>query len=141
SNIPDGYPDPGAIAKRSKVQFDVSLSQSRYYIVQSLFDQTITFRHKELQQATKAIHDASAKLGANPSAEAAKLLDEARNLAWSPILDAKQVTDAELVAVCAGNKKDSDISQKLSKIQGDWNRQAGENYSRAVSLAQQAAVK
>lgn len=139
SNIPEGYPDPGAIAKRSKVQFDVNLSQSRYYIVQSLFDQTITFRLKELQQATKAIHDAAQKLGANPTGEAAKQLDEARKLAWSPILDAKQVADPELVAVFAGNKKDAEISQKLSKLQGDWNRQAGENYSKAVALAQQAA--
>ncbi len=49
SNVPEGYPDPGEIAKRSKVQFDVDLSQSRYYIVQSLFDQTITFRHADLQ--------------------------------------------------------------------------------------------
>ncbi len=141
SNIPEGYPDPGAIAKRSKVQFDVNLSQSRYYIVQSLFDQTITFRLKELQQATKAIHDATQKLGAKPSGEAAKLLDEAKKLAWSPVLNAKQVSDPELVAVFAGNKKDAEISQKLSKLQGDWNRQAGENYGKAAALAQQAATK
>ncbi|HUG58351.1 MAG TPA: extracellular solute-binding protein [Candidimonas sp.] len=140
SNIPQGYPDPGEIAKRSKVQFDVDLSQNRYYIVQSLFDQTITFRHADLQQATKAIYDAEAKLGAAPSDKAAKLLAEAKKLAWSPLLDLKQAQAPELLAVFKGNKKDADISQKLSKIQGDWNSQAKANYEKAQALAKEAAA-
>ncbi|PLC55358.1 ABC transporter substrate-binding protein [Pollutimonas nitritireducens] len=138
-NIPDGYPDPGEIAKRSKVQFDVDLSQSRYYIVQSLFDQTITFRHADLQQASKAIYDAEAKLGNAPSEQARDALDQAKKLAWTPLLDADQVKSAELIAVFAGNKKDAEVSQKLSKIQGDWNSQAKANYEKAKTLAQEAA--
>jgi ABC-type Fe3+ transport system substrate-binding protein len=141
SNIPEGYPDPGEIAKRSKVQFDVDLSQSRYYIVQSLFDQTITFRHADLQQATKAIYDAEAKLGANPSDKASSLLAEAKKLAWSPLLDVKQTQSPELLAVFKGNKKDADISQKLSKIQGDWNSKAKANYEKAQALAKEAAAQ
>ena len=73
--IPPGYPDPQAIAKRSKVQFNADLSEDRYAIVQALFDQTITFRLKELQAATKAIHDAEAKLAGKSSAQARELLD------------------------------------------------------------------
>ena len=61
--VPQGYPDPAEIARRSKVQFNADLSQTRYYVVQSLYDQTVTFRLKELQAATKAIYDAEAKLG------------------------------------------------------------------------------
>lgn len=140
SNIPEGYPDPEEIAKRSKVQFDVNLSQSRYYIVQSLFDQTITFRHQDLQAATKAIHDAQTKLGENPTGKAAELLTQAKQLAWAPLLDAKAVQADDLVAVFKGNKKDADISQKLSKIQGDWNSQAKANYEKAQALAKEAAA-
>ncbi len=138
-NIPEGYPDPGEIAKRSKVQFDVDLSQSRYYIVQSLFDQTITFRHADLQQASKAIHDAEAKLGNAPSEKAKEALAQAKKLAWTPLLDSEQVKSPDLLAVFAGNKKDADISQKLSKIQGEWNSQAKANYEKARALAQEAA--
>jgi hypothetical protein len=138
-NVPQGYPDPGEIAKRSKVQFDVDLSQSRYYIVQSLFDQTITFRHADLQMATKAIHDAEAKLGDKPGEKAAQLLAQAKKLAWTPLLDVDQAKSAELLAVFRGNKKDADISQKLSKIQGDWNSQAKANYDKAQALAKEAA--
>ncbi|SHI14510.1 ABC transporter substrate-binding protein [Pollutimonas bauzanensis] len=139
SNVPQGYPDPDEIAKRSKVQFDVDLSQSRYYIVQSLFDQTITFRFADLQQATKAIHDAQAKLGAQPGAKAGELLAEARKLAWTPLLDVKQAQSPELLAIFKGNKKDADISQKLSRLQGDWNSQAKANYEKAQALAKEAA--
>ncbi|PLC51413.1 ABC transporter substrate-binding protein [Pollutimonas subterranea] len=138
-NIPEGYPDPGEIAKRSKVQFDVDLSQSRYYIVQSLFDQTITFRHADLQQASKAIYDAEAKLGNAPSEKAKEALAQAKKLAWTPLLDSEQVKSPDLLAVFAGNKKDADISQKLSKIQGEWNSQAKANYEKARALAQEAA--
>ncbi|RTZ44678.1 extracellular solute-binding protein [Candidimonas sp. SYP-B2681] len=139
NNVPEGYPDPGEIAKRSKVQFDVDLSQSRYYIVQSLFDQTITFRHADLQQATKAIHAAHARHGANIGEKARQLLDEAKKLAWTPLLSAEQTKSPELLALFSGNKKDADISQKLSKIQGDWNSQAKINYEKAQALAKEAA--
>ena len=47
--VPAGYPNPFEIAKRAKVNFDSELSESRYNVVSSMFDQTITFRLKELQ--------------------------------------------------------------------------------------------
>lgn len=141
STIPEGYPDPQEIAARSKVSFDTNLSQSRYYIVQSLFDQTITFRLKELQNATKAIYDAQAKLGDKAKQGKAKeLLDQARKLAWSPILSAEQAANKELQALFQADKKDSAVTQQLSKIQGEWNNQAKANYERAVQLANQAAA-
>jgi len=139
SNIPEGYPDPAKIAARSTVHFDVNLSQSRYYIVGALFDQTITFRLKDLQQATRAIFDAQKKLGQHPSAKAADLLAQAEKLAWTPLINAKQAEAPDLVAIFKGNKQDPNINQKLSKIEGDWNNQAKANYIKAKELAQKAA--
>ena len=54
---PAGYPVPQDIAKRAKVQFNTELSGQRYPVVISLFDQMVTFRLKELQAATKSIHE------------------------------------------------------------------------------------
>jgi phosphoglycerate transport regulatory protein PgtC len=138
-NIPDGYPNPGEIAERSKVAFDVDVSQGRYYIVQSLFDQTITFRHDDLRKATKAIIDAEARMGQNPSAEATKLLEDAKRLAWSPLISQEEATNAELVALFKADKKDAAITQQLSKLQGEWNTRAKANYEKAIELAGQAA--
>jgi ABC-type Fe3+ transport system substrate-binding protein len=64
---PAGYPNPFEIAKRAKVQFNSDLSEARYNVVSALFDQTITFRLKELQAATKAIHAAEAALAKSPT--------------------------------------------------------------------------
>ena len=138
SGVPEGYPDPQQIAARSKVQFDVNLSKSRYFIVQSLFDQTITFRLDDLRNATKAIHEAEAKLQKTPSEQGQKLLDEAKQLAFSPVISAEQAADKELQALFAADKKDAQVNQQLSKLQGEWNSQAKANYEKAIELAKQA---
>ncbi len=138
-NIPEGYPDPQEIAGRSKVKFDVNVSQNRYYIVQSLFDQTITFRHQDLQRASKAILDAEAKLGSKAQGKAKELLDEAKKLAWAPLLDQAGVQSKDLLALFHADKKDAAVTQRLSKLQGEWNSQAKANYEKAAQLAQQAA--
>lgn len=139
--IPPGYPDPAEIAKRSKVQFNADLSQSRYYVVQSLYDQTITFRLKELQAATKAIYEAEAKLGdkAN-SGRAAELLGQARKLAWAPLIDGKKAADPAFLAIFAGNKKDASVNQQITQLEGEWNGRARANYEEAVKLAREAAA-
>ncbi|ARP85347.1 ABC transporter substrate-binding protein [Bordetella genomosp. 9] len=140
--IPAGYPDPLELAKRSTVHFDVDLSQQRYYLVQSLFDQTITFRLKELQQATKAIHDAERKLGDKAkSGKAAELLAQARKLAWSPLVGQQQSGEAEFLKLFAGDKRDSAVNQKITQLEGDWNGKARGNYEEAARLAQQAAAQ
>jgi len=139
--IPAGYPDPAQIAARSKVQFDVKLSQSRYYVVQTVYDQTVTFRLKELQNASKAIHDAERKLGAKAaSGQAAELLNQAKTLAWSPVINAQQAADAALLKLFASNRKDPAISRQITQLEGQWNSAALANYAEAVKLANQAAA-
>lgn len=138
-NVPEGYPNPQEIAARSKVQFDVDLSKSRYFIVQSLFDQTITFRLDDLRAATKAIHDAEAKLSKAPNDKGKELLEEAKKLAFSPVISAEQAADKALQELFAAAKKDSAVNQQLSKLQGEWNTQAKANYDKALELAKQAA--
>lgn len=139
--IPPGYPDPAEIAARSKVRFDADLSQTRYYVVQALFDQTITFRLGELQAATKAIYDAERKLGEKAkSGQAAELLEQARKLAWSPLIDAKAAADPELLKAFSGGKKDASASQRVSQLEGQWSSKAKANYEQAAKLAHQAAA-
>ena len=120
------------------MQFDTDLSSSRYYLVQSLFDQTITFRLKELQAATKAIIEAERKLGANPSGPKADALRQARELAFTPVVDASRARDPELLRALAGNRKDAEVNRAITQIEGDWNARARERYERARDLAMQA---
>ncbi len=135
---PQGYPDPFEIAKRAKVQFDSDLSESRYNVVSAMFDQTITFRIKELQAATKAIHAAEAALGKKPNAKAAALLKEARDAAFTPVVDAGRVKDKEFLAVFAASKKDAAVNKRVTALEDHWNSSARSNYERARTLAEQA---
>jgi ABC-type glycerol-3-phosphate transport system substrate-binding protein len=142
AKVPAGYPDPQAIVKRAKVNFNADLSEDRYSLVHSLFDQTITFRLKELQAATKAIQGAEAKLAASgkPNAQAADLVRQARELAFSPIVSASLAAQPEFLKVFASNKKEVAVSKQITGLEESWNRKARENYTRAVELAQQAVA-
>ena len=135
---PPGYPDPFEIAKRAKVQFDSDLSESRYNVVSAMFDQTITFRLKELQAATRAIHAAEAALAKKPNAKAAALLKDARAAAYMPVVDAARASDKEFLAVFAASKKDAAVNKRVTALEDHWNSSARSNYERARTLAEQA---
>jgi len=137
---PAGYPNPFEIAKRAKVQFDSDLSETRYNVVSSMFDQVITFRIKELQAATKAIHEAEAALTRKPNPKAAALLKDARAAAYTPVVDATKVADKEFLAVFAASKKDAAVNKRVTALEDHWNTSARANYERAKSLAEQAAA-
>jgi len=138
--IPAGYPDPVAIAKRSKVNFNSDLSEDRYSVVTSLFDQTVTFRLKELQAATKAIHDAEAKNAAKKDAQAADLIKQARELTFTPIVSSQIAGQADFLKLFASNKKEVAVAKKITGLEESWNSKARANYERAAELARQAAA-
>jgi ABC-type Fe3+ transport system substrate-binding protein len=135
---PANYPNPFEIAKRAKVRFDSDLSESRYNVVSSMFDQTITFRLKDLQAATKAIHDAEAALAKQPNAQAAALLKQARDLAFSPVVGPNMAGDKNFLALFTANKKDAAVNKQVTGLEDRWSTQARENYQRAKGLAEQA---
>ena len=136
--IPAGYPNAFEIAKRAKVNFNSDLSESRYNVVSSMFDQTITFRLKELQAATKAIHEAEAALAKKPNAQGKTLLTQARDLAFSPVVGQKLAGDKDFLALFTANKKDASVNKQVTGLEDRWNAHARENYQRAKALAEQA---
>jgi phosphoglycerate transport regulatory protein PgtC len=136
--VPAGYPNAFEIAKRAKVSFDSDLSESRYNVVSAMFDQTITFRLKDLQAATQAIHAAEAALAKKPNAGAAGLVKQARDLAFSPVVGAGMAGNKDFLAVFTANKKDAAVNKQVTGLEDSWNRHAQANYQRARQLAEQA---
>jgi phosphoglycerate transport regulatory protein PgtC len=136
--VPAGYPNPFEIAKRAKVKFDSELSESRYNVVSAMFDQSITFRINELKAATKAIHEAEAALAKKPHAQAAALLRQAREAAYSPVVGQRMAGDKDFLAVFTANKKDAAVNKQVTGLEDRWNSSARENYARARQLAEQA---
>ena len=140
AKAPAGYPNPFGGKIKPKVNFDSDLSRSRYYVVNAMFDQTISFRHKELVAATKAIHEAAAKLAGRKNPEAEKLLAEARELAFSPIVSEEKSKDKDFLALFAQTKRDALKTKQLTGLENYWNSTARKNYVRAAELAQQAGA-
>ncbi|QNK69340.1 ABC transporter substrate-binding protein [Variovorax sp. PAMC26660] len=136
--VPASYPNPFEIAKRAKVHFDSDLSEARYNVVSSMFDQTITFRHKELKAATKAIHEASAALAKKPNAQGQALLKQARDLAFTPLVGASLASDKDFLALFTANKKDAASNKQVTGLEDRWNSQARDHYERARGFAEQA---
>ena len=136
---PPGFPNPFTGTIKPKVNFDSELSESRYYVVSSIFDQTITFRHKELVQATKAINEAAAKLAGKHNTQAAKLLDDARDAAYSPVVTEQKSKDKEFLALYRNTKRDAEKTKQTTALEEYWSNTARKNYLRAVDLANQAA--
>ena len=134
AKAPAGYPNPFTGGIKAKVNFDSDLSESRYYLVSSMFDQIITFRHKELVAATKAIHDAEKRLGANANAR----LDEARKLAFSPPVTEAQTKDKTLLALFKADKKDPAATAQRTKVEEQWAQKVKANYAKAAELASAA---
>ena len=139
AKAPAGYPNPFGGKIKPKVNFDSDLSRTRYYVVNALYDQTITFRHKELVAATKAIHEATARLAGKKNAQAEKLLAEARELAFKPLVSEEKSKDKEFLALFAQTKRDALKTKQLTGLEEYWNSTARKNYLRAAELANQAA--
>jgi ABC-type Fe3+ transport system substrate-binding protein len=131
AKAPAGYPNPFGGKIQAKVNFDSNLSESRYYVVLSMFDQAITFRHKELVAATKAIHEAEKRLAGKKS----PALDEARKLVLAPVVDEKQAADPKLLALFKADKKDAEASKAKAKVEEEWATKVKANYAKAVELA------
>ena len=135
---PAGYPNPFDIAKRAKVAFNSDLSESRYNVVSALFDQAITFRLKELQAATKAIHEAEAALAKKPNPQAAALVKQARDAAFAPVVSSSMAGNKDFLALFTANKKEAAVNKQITGLEDRWNSSARDNYSRAKTLAEQA---
>ncbi|MDM0088846.1 MULTISPECIES: extracellular solute-binding protein [unclassified Variovorax] len=138
--VPAGYPDIQAVAKKAKVQFDSELSESRYQVVVSMFDQMVTFRLKELQAATKAIHDADRKQKAKPNPQAAELLKQARGYAYAPLVGQEMVKNEQFLELFRKSRRDVAVSKQLTGQEELWATKAKANYARATELANQAAA-
>ena len=106
-----------------------------------MFDQTITFRIKELQAATKAIHAAEAALAKKPNAQASALVKQARELAFSPVVGSGLAEDKGFLALFTANKKEARVNKEVTGLEDRWNAHAREIYARATALAGQALAE
>jgi phosphoglycerate transport regulatory protein PgtC len=140
AKAPAGYPNPFTDSKLgARVKFDADVSEGRYALLNSLYDRLITFRLKELNAAWKAIHDAEKKLGKGGSAEAKKLIGEARRLATAVPITEKEASDKAIAAAFRDLKKGEKAAGRQAEFEEKWDSFAVKNYAEAKALAEKAA--
>jgi ABC-type Fe3+ transport system substrate-binding protein len=134
---PSGYPNPFKNTQLgAKVNFNVDVSERRYELINSLYDRLITFRLKELNAAWKAIHDAEQKAGT--SAEAKRLIAEARKLAGAVPITEREAGDAAVAASFQEVKPGQKAAGRQAEFEQKWDAFASKNYADAKALAEKA---
>ncbi len=138
TKAPAGYPNPFKM-KLGGVDFDNKLSSGRRNVVNSLYDQLITFRHAELKGAWGAIYraeEAIAKALGKDVVQAKTMVAEARKLATTVPINAKMAGDKEVNAAFTDKAK-ADLK---SKLETEWDTFAKANYGKAKETAEKAAA-
>lgn len=137
AKAPDGYPNPFKDERfKSMTLFDVGKSGGRTDVVDTLFDQLISFQLDNLKGVTKAIHDVEKKLSGKDNADARKLLGEARDLiAAMPVSEADASSEAIRAAFTGSKEKGA----RQAEIEQQWASFAKDNYAKAKAKVDEAA--
>jgi ABC-type Fe3+ transport system substrate-binding protein len=136
---PAGYPNPFKDTSiGSKVTFDAMVSESRYELLNSLYDRVVTFRLKELNAAWKAIHEAEAKLGTGANAEAKRLIGQARKLATSVPVTEKEAADKAIAGAFQEVKPGQKAAGRQAEFEAKWDDAVVKNYAEAKAAAEKA---
>jgi ABC-type Fe3+ transport system substrate-binding protein len=140
AKAPPGFPNPFADPSLgARLTFDAAKSETRYELLNSLFDRLITFRLGELKAAWKAIHAAEAQLARRDNAEARRLVAEARAKASAvPITEAESL-DPQIAGAFQPTRPDRPAGARQAQIEERWDSFARGNYAEARQLAEQAA--
>ena len=135
---PAGYPNPFRM-KLGKLDFNSDLSSVRYDLLNSLFDQIVTFRLGELKEAWGAIYKAEkaveeGKKKKKDMTKAAAMVTEARSLVTKVPVSEANANSRDFNKAFKGKEK----TEARAKLETEWDATAKANYSKAKELALKA---
>lgn len=129
---PADYPNLLDITQSYLPTYAPDISESRYQMVGAIFDQMITFRHRELVRISKIIHAIENKLKEKANTEASRLLEQAHSLVYRPPISEND----ELMA-----RKPLKTREKIAAIAAyevAWARQRDSDLVKATLWLEQA---
>jgi phosphoglycerate transport regulatory protein PgtC len=145
AKAPADFPNPFKDTSiGAAVKFDVGLSESRYNIVNSLFDVMITYRREDLAEACKAIQQAETALSGKSNAEAEALIKEARALIGAMPISEAEAIDAKFPGVFTSDafksrkKADVKVPPRQAEMEEKWDSFSKKNYAEAKTKAEKA---
>jgi ABC-type Fe3+ transport system substrate-binding protein len=138
AKAPAGYPNPFRM-KLGGLDFDSELSSVRYDLLNSLFDQIVTFRLGELKEAWGAIYKAEkaieeGKRKKKDVIKAAAMVAAARSLVTKVPVPETKANNKDFNKAFKGKEK----TDARAKLETEWDATAKANYSKAKELALKA---
>jgi ABC-type Fe3+ transport system substrate-binding protein len=135
---PVGYPNPFKM-KMGGLDFNTELSSVRYDLLNSLFDQIVTFRLGELKEAWGAIYKTEkaieeAKKKKRDVTKAVAMVAEARALTMKVPVNEAKANDKDFNKAFKGKEK----TEARAKLETEWDATAKANYSKAKEIALKA---
>jgi phosphoglycerate transport regulatory protein PgtC len=136
AKLPPDFPNPFKdTSLGANVKFDVNVSEKRTDVVDTLFDQLITFQLDGLKAATKAVHDAEAGLTKKDNAQGRALIKEARDLIAAMPVTAAQAVSPEVAGAFTGAKEKG---ARQAELERQWAAFGKERYAQARAKAEEA---
>ncbi|HYF55740.1 MAG TPA: extracellular solute-binding protein [Salinarimonas sp.] len=136
AKAPAGYPNPFKDPQFQKmITFDVDTSEARTAVVDTLFDQLISFQLNDLKAVTKTLHEVDAALAKKDNPKARALAMEARDLIAAMPVSEAQAASPELRAAFAGGAQKG---ARQAEVEQQWAVFAKERYAQAKAKADEA---
>ncbi|MCA0401798.1 MAG: extracellular solute-binding protein [Proteobacteria bacterium] len=137
AKAPAGFPNPFKDQRFNSMQdFDTVKSNERTEVVDTLFDQLISFQLEDIKAITRTLHEVDAAIAKKANPAAAKLAGEARALvAAMPISEPEASVDPAIKAAFRGGK---DAKTRQAEFEQKWAAFAKENYAKAKTKAEEA---
>ncbi|MBL8598605.1 MAG: extracellular solute-binding protein [Devosia sp.] len=133
---PDGLPNPFKDPQfASMITFDGNVSSQRSAVVDSLFDQTVTFQLDNLSAAVAAIQAAQAAAEGKDMPEAKAMIEEAIGLVAGVPITEKDAVSAEILGAFEGGDT---ATARQSQLEQEWAAFAQKNYAEAKQKAEAA---
>jgi len=117
------------------VKFDVEVSEKRTAVVDTLFDQLVTFQLDALKAATRGVHDAEAGLAKKDNSQGRALVKEARDLIAAMPLTEGEAAPPQMAAAFTGGKEKG---ARQAELEQQWAAFASERYAQAKAKAEEA---
>ena len=137
AKAPKDFPNPFKDAQFGTMQdFDVDKSNARTAVVDTLFDQLISFQLADLKAVTKILHEVDGALAKKANPAAAKLAEEARGLITAmPVTEDASAQDTAIRDAFQGGKE---AKTRQAEFEQKWAAFAKENYAKARAKAEEA---
>lgn len=137
AKAPKDFPNPFTDKRFSgMIAFDVGKSETRTGVVDTLFDQTISFQLNELKAVTKLLHEVEAALAKKATPAATALAQEARALISAmPVSEAQATGDSAITGAFRGG---ADAKTRQAQFEQTWAAESKENYAKAKIKAEEA---